>query len=126
MKKYFSTAFELRTALDYGKMLIEQHKEKEEAVPACVYERTLELAEQIIDLQNDGHTDKQERMTMAFTFEEWRMIQQALLAANKFSLDTMRNPNAPDYAKEQAKDTGLARSALHDKIQEKREKVFGR
>ena len=126
MKKHFDTMYELRSGLEYGKMVIDQHKEKEEAVPACVYERTLEIAEKIIDLQNDEHTDGQERMTMALTFEEWRMIQQALLAANKFSLDTMRNPNAPDYAKEQAKDTGLARSAMHDKIQAKREKVFGR
>lgn len=126
MKKHIDTMYELRTGLDYGKMVIKDHKDKSEAVPAFVYERTLEIAEKIIAMQNDECTDGQERMTMALTAEEWSTIQQALLAANKFSLDTMRNPHAPDWAKEQAKNTGLTRSALFDKIQEKREKVFGR
>mgnify|MGYP007070096324 CR=1 FL=1 len=127
MKKHNDTMYELRSGFDFGKMTIRQLKERGEEVPTFAYDRTLELADQIISMQDgDEHNDGVVRMTMAFTETEWRTIQQALLAANTFSMNTLRNPDAPKYAKEQAKADGLARGDLIDKIDAKRQQYFGK
>ena len=52
--KHLDKEYELRSGLDFGKMTIRQYKERGEAVPAFVYERVIEIAEQIIAMQQEA------------------------------------------------------------------------